>query len=291
MDPETRTLAPQTPVAARSRRRYLALLGLALAHAQPAVAEPVSGATYTIQAKANPSLWHEDGCCTRTVSTRWQPNDDFNRFVPEEQADGSFKLRVKGDGRHLRINDADEVLGTLSDADDDFARFFFELQADGYYRVRVKGNGRYLSFDPFDLLISTRNQSDDDFGRFQLNNQAGPDCVPDDEHICLNRGRFRVSAQWRTSGDTRGNGRIVPLRSDDSGLLYFFAAANWEVLVKVLDACGFNDRYWVFLAATTNVEFLIRVEDTSTGVVKTYYNPPNHTAETTTDVAAFATCP
>ena len=38
----------------------------------------------------------------------------------------------------------------------------------------------------------------------------------------------------------------------DSGLFYFFGASNLEMLIKVLNACGLNDRYWVFFAATTN---------------------------------------
>ena len=89
----------------------------------------------------------------------------------------------------------------------------------------------------------------------------------------------------------RRPGRVVPFGSDDSGLFYFFNPDNWELLVKVLDGCGVNGHWWVFFAATTNVEFELRVTDTSTGEVVPYANPLGHRADAVTDTAAFATCP
>jgi len=64
------------------------------------------------------------------------------------------------------------------------------------------------------------------------------------------------------------------------------------MLVKVLDACAtaFNS-YWVFAAATTNVEFTLTVTDTQAGKVKTYFNPLGTPAPPIQDTAAFATCP
>ena len=50
----------------------------------------------------------------------------------------------------------------------------------------------------------------------------------------------------------------------------FFNAANPEVLIKVLDGCGFNNHYWVFYAATTSVGFDLTVRDTTTGDSMTY---------------------
>ena len=44
---------------------------------------------------------------------------------------------------------------------------------------------------------------------------------------------------------------MVPVGSDDSGLFYYRNPQNWEMLVKVLDACSFSQRFWVFAAATT----------------------------------------
>jgi hypothetical protein len=63
------------------------------------------------------------------------------------------------------------------------------------------------------------------------------------------------------------------------------------MLVKVLNACGLNQRYWVFYAATTNVEFTLTVTDTQTGKTKVYFNPINTPAPPVQDTSAFATCP
>jgi hypothetical protein len=70
-------------------------------------------------------------------------------------------------------------------------------------------------------------------------------------------------------------------------VLSFFDADNPEVLVKVLDGCGFNDRFWVFYAATTTVGFRLRVTDTVAGISRLYTNDDQNTAATVTDVDAF----
>ncbi|MFL6263817.1 MAG: Calx-beta domain-containing protein [Thermoanaerobaculia bacterium] len=119
----------------------------------------------------------------------------------------------------------------------------------------------------------------------------GP-CVAGLNTLCVSNGRFRVAVAWHTSADT-GQGAVVPLPSaPDSGLFYFFAPGNIEMLIKVLNACvpPFN-RYWVFFAATTNVEFGVVVTDTQNGKTRAYYNPLNRSAPPVQDVDAFATCP
>ncbi len=74
------------------------------------------------------------------------------------------------------------------------------------------------------------------------------------------------------------------------GILSFLDPANPEVLIKILNGCSFNGRYWVFYAATTTVGFELTVEDTQTGVRKTYTNPDLTAAATITDTAALDTC-
>ena len=63
-----------------------------------------------------------------------------------------------------------------------------------------------------------------------------PPCVADRQHLCLNRGRFRVSMSWRTAQGATGLGNAEVLGAD-SGSFWFFSANNPEVFVKVLDAC------------------------------------------------------
>ncbi|HEX2642997.1 MAG TPA: Calx-beta domain-containing protein [Thermoanaerobaculia bacterium] len=116
-------------------------------------------------------------------------------------------------------------------------------------------------------------------------------CVEGPNALCLNNDRFEVKVAWKSSAD-QGLGSAVPIPSaPDSGLFYFFNAANIELLIKVLNACPLNERFWVFYAATTNVQLTITVTDTQTGVVKVYFNPLNQTAAPVTDINAFATCP
>ena len=121
-----------------------------------------------------------------------------------------------------------------------------------------------------------------------------PPCQPTfPDNLCLQNDRFAVRTFWRTQFGTRGPGTVVPgVASDDSGLFYFFNSDNWEVLLKVLDACKHpSERFWVFSAATTNVEYTITVTDTDAQQVNTYVNPLGLSAPAVTDTAAFATCP
>jgi hypothetical protein len=123
------------------------------------------------------------------------------------------------------------------------------------------------------------------------NAPVGP-CVADGQTLCLTGDRFRVQVEWETSGGDTGLASVVPVSADNSGLFWFFAPDNWEMLVKVLDACAATDpHYWVFFAATTNVQFTVTVTDTQTGRVKTYVNPQGTSADAVTDTNAFATCP
>ncbi len=109
--------------------------------------------------------------------------------------------------------------------------------------------------------------------------------------MCLNAGRFRVTADWRKPDETTGPGHAV-LLTPDSGYFWFFDPANIEAVVKVLNACvdPFN-AYWVFSAGLTNVEVTLRVVDTQTGAFKNYVNPLGAAFQPIQDNAAFTTCP
>jgi hypothetical protein len=78
--------------------------------------------------------------------------------------------------------------------------------------------------------------------------------------------------------------------SDDSGLLYFFNPENWEMLIRVLNGCSVNHRFWIF-AAAANVDYTLTVTDTQTDQVQVYASPQSAPAPAITDTAAFATCP
>ncbi|MEM7588155.1 MAG: RICIN domain-containing protein [Acidobacteriota bacterium] len=119
---------------------------------------------------------------------------------------------------------------------------------------------------------------------------VGP-CFNSSNTLCLNGRRFEVQVEWRDFDGNVGEGTVLGFRSNDSGLFWFFESDNWELLVKVLDGCAINDHFWVFSAATTNVEYTLRVVDTETGAVQTYLNELGVSASAVTDTEAFATCP
>ncbi len=103
-------------------------------------------------------------------------------------------------------------------------------------------------------------------------------------------GRFRVRATWRSRNGGSGAGLGVPI-TDDTGYFYFFDEDNVEVVVKVLDGCGRNDRFWLFAAGLTDVETVLAVEDLESGETRTYRNPLGTAFQPIQDVQAFATCP
>lgn len=131
----------------------------------------------------------------------------------------------------------------------------------------------------------TRPAAGCDIGAFEV----GTACVNGGSILCLNNQRFRITSQWRTPQGASGSGQGTRLTAD-SGFFWFFDPANIELTVKVLNGCGFNDRYWVFLSGLTNVEVTVTVTDTQTGAVKTYTTPQGAVFRTRLDTAAFASC-
>ena len=117
-------------------------------------------------------------------------------------------------------------------------------------------------------------------------------CAADKRTRCLRDSRFAVTATW-TVGDgddaEARNATVVPAGTNDSGLFSFFDPANWEILVKVLDACKVNGHVWIFTASTTNLESVVRIEDTVTGEAREYRNAPGAAASAVTDNKAFET--
>ena len=116
-------------------------------------------------------------------------------------------------------------------------------------------------------------------------------CVEDVDTMCLNDDRFRVEADWATDQGTSGFGNVGELTLSDTNYFWFFNQNNVEVVVKVLNGCGVNQRYWVFAGGLTNVEVELRVCDTQAGIQRTYSNPQTTPFQPIQDTGAFATCP
>lgn len=145
----------------------------------------------------------------------------------------------------------------------------------------------------YDFRVRARNAS----GNSGYSNTAsattfggstGP-CVANSTTMCLNNNRFQVRGTFST-GSQSGQAQVVKLTSD-TGYLWFFNSQNVEVVLKVLNACGVNSRYWVFAGGLTDVQVTLTVTDTQTGGMKQYTNPLGTKFAPVQDTNAFATCP
>jgi DNA-binding beta-propeller fold protein YncE len=142
--------------------------------------------------------------------------------------------------------------------------------ATGAFRGALAGSGlfhpTYLAFQP----------------------QSAASCAAGPQALCLQGSRFAVTAAWSTASAT-GPAQAVGL-TGDTGYLWFFAPANVEVVVKVLDGCALGGHFWVFAGGLTNVAVTMTVTDTRTGAFKTYQNPQGKPFAPLQDTAAFP-CP
>jgi hypothetical protein len=117
----------------------------------------------------------------------------------------------------------------------------------------------------------------------------GP-CIQIFNSLCLNNNRFKVQGHYLTLAADSGPASMVRL-TGDTGYLFFFSPSNVEAVVKVLNACSFNNRYWVFAGGLTDVRTVITVTDTQRNTVRTYVNPQGKAFQPIQDTSAFATCP
>jgi hypothetical protein len=121
-------------------------------------------------------------------------------------------------------------------------------------------------------------------GRFELltnlmNQASAEPCVPSATTLCVDDQpgdkRFTVTASFETDA-AHGDGHAIDLSAvgvHQGGLFWFFSAGNPELLVKVLNGCTVNQKFWVFLSAGTNVGVTVKVFDTLTGNTYRKVNP------------------
>jgi hypothetical protein len=114
-------------------------------------------------------------------------------------------------------------------------------------------------------------------------------CTASATTLCLSNNRFAVNVSWRST-ESQGAGQAVPLTAD-TGYFWFFQSSNVEMVIKVINACSFASRIWVFAGGLTDVQVTMTVIDTKTGTVKTYVNPQKTAFQPIQDTSAFATCP
>jgi hypothetical protein len=121
-------------------------------------------------------------------------------------------------------------------------------------------------------------------------------CVKSDTVLCISNragdGRFQLTVDFHHAGGASGSGQasIGTLGVTHGGSFWFFGQDNPELLVKVLNGCGVNNKFWVFASAGTNVGFNLHVLDTVTSSSRTYSNTDNVAAVPVQDTSALP-CP
>ena len=122
---------------------------------------------------------------------------------------------------------------------------------------------------------------------------SGP-CVRDATTACLQSSRFEVKVTWATAAPATGSAQVMSFggqrtENDESVFFTFFSATNFEMGVKVLNACVpvLGNKYWVFVSGLTDQGWTVTVRDTFTGAVKTYSNQIGHLSTTFADTVGF----
>jgi streptogramin lyase len=131
----------------------------------------------------------------------------------------------------------------------------------------------------------------------RINLAVPSSCTPGGTTLCIDdqpgdkRWQVRVSYHTAQAGGLAGDGHAIPLAGlgvSHGGLFWFFGADNPEMLVKVLNACTLNQKFWIYASATTNVAYTLTVTDTKTGRTKVYANPDGKIPAPVQDTSALA---
>lgn len=124
--------------------------------------------------------------------------------------------------------------------------------------------------------------------------QTPGSCVAGADTACVQSGRFEIKVSWETSTGT-GIGNLMSFggqqaENGESSFWWFFSPANFEMGVKVLNACAVNNSFWVYTSGLTDQGWTVHVRDTTTGATQTYSNALGHLSSTFADTSAFS-CP
>lgn len=119
-------------------------------------------------------------------------------------------------------------------------------------------------------------------------------CIRDSQTACLLSNRFRVTVTWQTATDS-GPAQVMYFggaraETDQSVFMWFFNGVNFEMGIKMVDACAVFAKYWVFVSGLTNQAFTVTIEDTQTGAIWSHANALGQLPITRGDSAAFD-CP
>jgi hypothetical protein len=89
-------------------------------------------------------------------------------------------------------------------------------------------------------------------------------CSATSTRACVESNRFSL--------EVANSGGFVPVAtsSASSAVFYFSSSSNWEVVAKVLNGCGVNNKYWIFGAGATSLAYSLHVKDWVTLATASY---------------------
>jgi hypothetical protein len=114
--------------------------------------------------------------------------------------------------------------------------------------------------------------------------------IPMEQQVWLHN-RFVVAVDQISNHSGDGIGTPVRFGSNDSAFFWFYNDTNFEVQIKVLNACPFASHWWVFIATTSNQAHRIRVGDSTTTQVQTYFRTLGPPAPAVNDIITVFPCP
>jgi hypothetical protein len=134
------------------------------------------------------------------------------------------------------------------------------------------------------------------------NPQTCPACVPSNTTACVLGGRFAITLNWVVpiSGGGSGSGKIIkytenrpetnpqygPMNENVFFSMFDSAPNSVEVIVRMFNGVGINNKYWVSVGGLTNAQYTVTITDTKTCVRWDRTNPFGQTG-TMSDQNAF----
>src|SRR5258705_6340730 len=120
---------------------------------------------------------------------------------------------------------------------------------------------------------------------------TGP-CARDANTACLQNSRFEAKVTF-TNDSSSGNASVMSFggqraENTETAFYYFTSPTNFEMGLKVLDACGLNAKYWVFISGLTDQGWTATIRDTQTWASKSYSNSLHHLSQTVADTSALS---
>lgn len=142
-----------------------------------------------------------------------------------------------------------------------------------------------------DVNSITRRRIDGVQAYQSLSGSGGGPCVPGPDTACLLGSRFKVEVEWTDFSSVTRDAHVASAGTSDTALFYWTNPNNWELLIKGINACSLNNKFWIYFAAATNVGYRVTVTDTQAGgSPKIYTNALGNLAQATNDINAFS-CP